>query len=126
MLICWYSVNPLLPSVPYMTRLAKILISISEGIINKISYERIYYESVGEKSLSLAIKKNQAVNYWYALDGNEDISCSSLPECFLYCYSITQVQCYSYQLDNFAALMLFLPIRRPKAIPISPSQSVAN
>ena len=33
-------INPLLPSVPIMTRLAKIFISISEGIIKKISYER--------------------------------------------------------------------------------------
>ena len=35
-----------------MTRSAKILILISEGIIKKISYERRAYESVDEKSLS--------------------------------------------------------------------------
>ena len=35
-----------------MRRSAKILISISEGIIKKISYERRGYESVDEKSLS--------------------------------------------------------------------------
>ena len=46
------SINPLLPSVPYMTRLAKTLILISEGIIKKNSYERRAYESVDEKSLS--------------------------------------------------------------------------
>ena len=46
------SLNPLLPSVPYMARLAKILISMSEGILKKNSYERCDYESVDEKSLS--------------------------------------------------------------------------
>ena len=45
-------INPLLPSVPYMTPAAKVLILISEGIIKKISYERRDYESVDEKSLS--------------------------------------------------------------------------
>ena len=35
-----------------MRRSAKILISILEGIIQKISYERRDYESVDEKSLS--------------------------------------------------------------------------
>ena len=50
----------------YMTRLAKIWISISEGIINIFSYERRNYESVDEKSLSQAMsrkttKKNSAV-----------------------------------------------------------------
>ena len=44
--------NPLLPSVPYMTRSAKILIFIEEGIIKKMSYKWQDYESVDEKSLS--------------------------------------------------------------------------
>ena len=35
-----------------MTRSAKILTSILEGIIQKISYDRHDYESVDEKSLS--------------------------------------------------------------------------
>ena len=35
-----------------MARLGKIFISISAGIIKKISYERRDYESVDEKSLS--------------------------------------------------------------------------
>ena len=46
------TVNLLLPSVPYMTRLAKLLILIQEGMIKKISYEHSDYESVDEKSLS--------------------------------------------------------------------------
>ena len=46
----WF--NPLLPSVPYMARSAKIFISILEGIIKKISYERRDYESVDKKSIS--------------------------------------------------------------------------
>ena len=37
--------------------LAKFSISIEEGIIKKISYERRAYESVGEKSLSLAMSR---------------------------------------------------------------------
>ena len=44
--------NPLLPSVSYMARLAKFIIFISEGIINKIYYERPDYESVAENRLS--------------------------------------------------------------------------
>ena len=44
--------NPLLPSVPYMARSAKILNSIIEEIIKNISYERRDYESVDKKSLS--------------------------------------------------------------------------
>ena len=43
--------NPLLPSVPYMWRSAKISILIYEGIIKKF-YERRDYESVDEKRLS--------------------------------------------------------------------------
>ena len=35
-----------------MARLAKIFVSISEGIIKKMSYERCAYESVDEKSLT--------------------------------------------------------------------------
>ena len=44
-------INSLLPSDPYMTRSAKIMILIEEGIIKKISYERRDYESVDEKSV---------------------------------------------------------------------------
>ena len=40
--------NPLLPSVPNIGRLTKILISIKEGIIKKITYERRAYESVDD------------------------------------------------------------------------------
>ena len=40
-----------------MTRLATIFISISEGIIENISYERRDYESVEEKSLSFAMSR---------------------------------------------------------------------
>ena len=50
-------INPLLPSVPYKVRLAKYLISISEGIIKFISYERRDYESVDEKSLSSTMSR---------------------------------------------------------------------
>ena len=43
--IIYIVVNPLLPSVPNIGRLTKILISIKEGIIKKISaYERRAYE----------------------------------------------------------------------------------
>ena len=45
------TINPLPPSVPYMVRLAKFSISIYEGIIKKIFYDRRDYESVDEKSL---------------------------------------------------------------------------
>ena len=38
--------------VSYMRRNAKIMNLNKEGIIEKISYERRAYESVGEKSLS--------------------------------------------------------------------------
>ena len=44
--------NPLVPSVLYIGRLAKILISIMEGILEEISYERRDYESVDKKILS--------------------------------------------------------------------------
>ena len=47
----WNCMNPLLPSVPCMTRLAKILILTLEGINKTISYERRDYKSVDEKSL---------------------------------------------------------------------------
>ena len=40
-----------------MRRSAKILISILEGIIKKISYEHREYESVDEKSLSWAMSR---------------------------------------------------------------------
>ena len=40
-----------------MTRLAKILILIKEGIIKKNFYERRDYESVDEKSLSQAMSR---------------------------------------------------------------------
>ena len=42
--------NPLLFTVPYMPRLAKIFISISEGNYKKIFYESGNYESVDEKA----------------------------------------------------------------------------
>ena len=56
-----------MPSVLYIGRLAKILISIKEGIIKKKSYERRDYESVDEKNLFLAMlrettKKNSCNN----------------------------------------------------------------
>ena len=44
-------INPLRRSVPYMARLAKILILILEGIIKNFSNERRDYESVDEKNL---------------------------------------------------------------------------
>ena len=44
--------NSLLPNVPCESRLAKISISIQEGIIGEISFERPDYESVYEKILS--------------------------------------------------------------------------
>ena len=40
--------NPLLPSVLNIGRLTKIWISIKEGTIKKISYERRAYESVDD------------------------------------------------------------------------------
>ena len=43
-----FLVNPLLSSVLNIRRLTKILISIKEGIIKKISYERRVYESVDD------------------------------------------------------------------------------
>ena len=39
-------INPFSPSVPIWNRLAKLSILILEGIIRKISYERLDYESV--------------------------------------------------------------------------------
>ena len=55
--------NPLVPSVLYIGRLAKFLISIMEGILKKISYERDY-ESVDEKKpiLCYVTKKNPGTN----------------------------------------------------------------
>ena len=44
--------NPLVHSFHLIGRLTKILISILEGILKKISYERGDYESVDEKTLS--------------------------------------------------------------------------
>ena len=44
-----------MPSVLIIGRLTKILISIYEGALKKILYDRRVYESVDEKSLSLAI-----------------------------------------------------------------------
>ena len=44
-------INPILPSVPRKSQLAKNLILILEEIIKK-SYERRDYESVDDKSLS--------------------------------------------------------------------------
>ena len=45
-----------------MARLANILISISEGIIPKYSYERCDYESVDEKNLRLFSKNDEKKN----------------------------------------------------------------
>ena len=54
----WESLNPLPPSVPFIARLAKILIlEAVQGIIKKISYERRDYESVDKKSPS-NVQKN--------------------------------------------------------------------
>ena len=50
-------INPFPPSVPIWHRLAKLSILILEGIIKKFSYERRDYESVDEKSLSLAMSR---------------------------------------------------------------------
>ena len=50
--IATFSINPFPPSVPIWHHLVKLSISILEGIIKKISYERCDYESVDEKSLS--------------------------------------------------------------------------
>ena len=61
-------INPLLPIGHKSARIEKILILKLEGIIKKISYERRYYESVDEKSLSKAMsrknyeKKNSGTN----------------------------------------------------------------
>ena len=52
-LINTYYINTLVHSVQYIGRLTKIiLISILEGILKKISYERRDYESADEKTLS--------------------------------------------------------------------------
>ena len=51
------SFNPLLPNVPQMERLAKILILVQEGFIQNISCERRDYESVDEKILSEAMSQ---------------------------------------------------------------------
>ena len=61
-----YTINPLLPSVPYMARLAKILISVLEGFINEIFFESRDYESVDEKSLSWLCpkKKTMKKEFW--------------------------------------------------------------
>ena len=45
--------NPLVPSVHKSARMAKIsILKKKEGTIKRISYERLDYESVDEKSLS--------------------------------------------------------------------------
>ena len=49
---CSVELNPLLPSAAFLRHIAKTMILILEGIIQKISYERRDYESVDEKSLS--------------------------------------------------------------------------
>ena len=56
--------NPLVSSVLFMGRLAKL--SISEGILKKISLERPDYESVDEKSLSyrLCPEKKESGHKW--------------------------------------------------------------
>ena len=55
-------INPLLPSVPYMARLAKILIFNLRRDHKKNSYERRDYESVDEKMLSLALSRKLKKN----------------------------------------------------------------
>ena len=56
----FFSLNPLVPSVLNIGRLTKILISIEEGILKKISYERRANESVDEKCyLKLCHKKRR-------------------------------------------------------------------
>ena len=47
-----FVLNPVVPSVLNIERVTKIFISVYEGIIKKISYERRTYESVDEESLS--------------------------------------------------------------------------
>ena len=46
-----FAINPLVPSVLSIGRLDNIFISILEGILKRISYERRDNESVDEKSL---------------------------------------------------------------------------
>ena len=59
-----FLVNPLVHSVQYIGRLTKILISILEGILKKISYERRDYESVDDKShLKLCHEKLRKKNF---------------------------------------------------------------
>ena len=55
-------VNPLSPCVTNSSCIAKILILKQEGIIQKISYERRDYESVGEKSLSYTMYRKTIKN----------------------------------------------------------------
>ena len=64
--------NPLLSSAHKSARIAKISILKLEGTIKKISYERLEYESVDEKSLSYAMtrkttKKKKRVNAFHIL-----------------------------------------------------------
>ena len=57
------------PSAHKSERMAKTLILNLEGIFRKISYERRYYVSVDEKSLSQALSR-KATKQIQALKGN--------------------------------------------------------
>ena len=56
------NIDPLMPSVPYMAHLTNFFISILERIV-KISSERREYESVDEKSTSLAVSRKTTENF---------------------------------------------------------------
>ena len=52
-------INPLVTDPLHLARMAKISISKTEGIIEKIPYERRAYESVGDRSHSLVISQKK-------------------------------------------------------------------
>ena len=55
--------------VSYVRRSAKILILNKEGIIEKISYERLAYESVDEKSLYKVMSRKTTKKRIHAFKG---------------------------------------------------------
>ena len=56
--------------VSYVRRSAKILILNKEGIIEKISYERCAYESVGERAfLRLCTEKRRKKEFMHLIKG---------------------------------------------------------
>ena len=61
--------NPLLPIAHKSARIDKISILKLEGITKKISYERRYFESVDEKSLSKAMSRKTTKKRIRALKG---------------------------------------------------------